>query len=416
MHIAPISSAKQELKSHNTVQNNSRNILQDNKITSDNSLMSCSISMTGRFNPKGKLQIENDFTEKFLNVADDIVLGLKTFFRDVCSKAGINTTGVKPLESYTRSWHINMNKSHADWMRSRKDLFKDVYPNYRTCWAEYSPKDQHHGAWKMHIYSDTESDWREMCDVIIPYLKDRQVEWKTFNSISGVHDLNGGIQQGKAFTVYPKNNDEMAQIAKDLDYIIRRNKLEISDTHIVGDNNMGNSGRLFYRYEYNSGAYKDEILDLSKRADKYKYHERYDSNRGEGKYLADDMTLEDDIWRFFDPSNPNAKPLVRRQSSMSSVTPKVHKTRLQRGQTFVLRGPAKLNLANVVDIDLNDVRIKSRIDNLPEGGSLTVGRLGDIQIDDPTCYVSRVHLVIEKQNGKILITDTSTNGTVVTHT
>lgn len=407
MRITQIFSNQQGLHTNLKVQDN----------TSAKNHAHYSISMTGGFNPKRQPQIADGLTEKLYNQAKSLVAKAKTFFRGISSEeVRINPEGVKPLNQYVRSSHIDMNKSHADWMLSRMDLFKDVAPDYRTCWAEYTAKDQHHGAWKMHLYSDTERDWREMCDVIIPYLKDRGVEWKTFNQISTVHDINGGSQQGKAFTVYPKNNDDMAQIAKDLDYIIRRNKLETQGTHIIGDNQMGNTGRLFYRYEYNSGAYQDEILDLSNRADRIKYNSRYDANRGEGKYLADDMTLEDDIWRFFDPSNPNARPLAKRRTPSSASVPNVIKTRLQRGQTLEINGSAKLNLANTAEIDLQDSRIKSLIDNLPEGGRLTVGRTGDIIINDPTAYVSRLHLTIRKYNGKIYITDTSTNGTVVTQT
>lgn len=259
----------------------------------------------------------------------------------------------------------------------------------------------------MHLYSVSEADWREMCDVIIPYLKEHNIEWKTFNDMSGVHDLNGSKQQGKAFTIYPKNNEDMAQIAKDLDYIIRKNQLETQGSSIVGDNELGNSGRLFYRYEFNSGAYKDEILDLSSKTDYNKYRSHYDANRGEGRYLADDMTVEDDIWRNFDPSDQNAM-----HSTPSSKSSNTRTAKLQKGQSVEIQGSTKLNLANIIEIDLNDPTIKARINNLPEGGRLTIGREGDIRINDSSNVVSRVHVIIEKRNGKIYVIDNSTNGTI----
>ena len=94
---------------------------------------------------------------------------------------------------------------------------------------------------------------------------------------------------------------------------------------------------------------------------------------------------------------------------------KVHNTqRLQKGQPFEVQGSAKLNLANEIEIDLDDPRIKARIDNLPEGGRLTIGREGDIKINGQLDRVSRIHVTIEKRNGKIYVIDNSANGTVVT--
>ena len=348
--------------------------------------------------------------DKLYARAKSIGLKLNESLQSVYAKNGIKAEGVNPLDKYTRSKKgIQMSKSHSAWMKSRKDLFDNMHDYPGMCWRGYTPADQHHGAWKMHLFSVSEADWREMCDVIIPYLRERGVEWKTFNADYEASYLNGSKQQGKAFTIYPKNNEDMAQIAKDLDYIIRKNKLETTGSHITGDNQMGSTGRLFYRYEFNSGAYKNDILDLGNEFDYAEYDRRYDSNRGEGKYLADDMTLEDDIWRNFDPSDPNAKPADSASSSHSYVK----KECLQKGQPYEIQGSAKLNLANTVEVDLNNPKIKSRIDKLPEGERLTIGRSGDIKIDDPTGLVSRVHVILEKRNGKIYVIDNSTNGTTV---
>ncbi len=94
----------------------------------------------------------------------------------------------------------------------------------------------------------------------------------------------------------------------------------------------------------------------------------------------------------------------------------INPQRLQKGQPFEVQGDAKLNLANQINIDLNDPNIKSRIDNLPEGGRLTIGRDADINISDDFKRVSRVHVIIEKHNGKIYVIDNSSNGTVITQT
>lgn len=85
--------------------------------------------------------------------------------------------------------------------------------------------------------------------------------------------------------------------------------------------------------------------------------------------------------------------------------------RLEKGTAYEIQGNTKLGLADTIEIDLNDPSIKSRINNLPEGGQLTIGREGDIKINDPYAMVSRIHAIIEKRNGKIYIIDNSTNGT-----
>ena len=342
--------------------------------------------------------------EKLYDKAKAIGLSVKESLENVYARIGIKNSSINPLDKYTFSKRgISMHKSHAKWINSRKDLFGDNMHDF-NCWSGYKPTDQRHGAWKMHLFSVDEADWRKMCDVIIPYLKERDVDWKTFNSKYDVSYLNGGKQQGKAFTIYPKNNEDMAQIAKDLDYIIRKNKLEMSGSHITGDNQMGSTGRLFYRYEFKSGKYKDEILDLSK--DHQEYLRRYDANRGEGKYLADDMTVEDDIWRNFDPSDPYAQP---------AATPhfKSGKYRLFKGQSYQIQRFSKLNLANIMTIDLNNSSIKSRILSLSEGEQLTIGREGDIRVKDPSQKISRVHVIIYKRNGKFYIVDNSANGTTM---
>lgn len=205
-------------------------------------------------------------------------------------------------------------KDHVSFYRDNKKLFKGTESWNGTCWQGFEPKDQHHGAWKMHMYSIDEHDWQQMSEAIIPYLKDHGIEWKTLNAGYGADYLNGSVQQGKAFTIYPRDNAHMEQVAKDLDYIIRNNNLNINGSDIIGDRAMGDSGRLFYRYEYNTGAVKDINLDLNDAYDRLRYHNLYDANHeriernGKGSYLADDMSAADDPWLNFDPSDLDSHP------------------------------------------------------------------------------------------------------------
>lgn len=199
-------------------------------------------------------------------------------------------------------------QSHGDFYSNRRDLFSNLHAY--DCWAGYTPQNQQHGAWKMHLFSNNEMDWQNISEAIIPYLREHDIDWKTFNIANGADTLNNTIQEGKAFTIYPRDNAHMAQVAKDLDYIIRNNHLELNGTNITGDREMGNSGRLFYRYEYKTGSVKDEVVDLSDHYGYQRYLALYDGNgdrikrHGQARYLADDMTPEDDPWLNFDPSNP----------------------------------------------------------------------------------------------------------------
>ena len=382
--------------------------------------------------------------DKLYDRAKAIGLSVKESIQDVYKRVGIKTDGVS-LDKYKPSGKgIDMSKSHDEWMNSRKDLFGN-YSKEWGCWRSFDAKDQHHGAWKMHLYSVSEADWRKMCDVIIPYLKEHDIDWKTFGSGYGADYLNGSKQQGKAFTIYPKNNEDMAKIAKDLDYIIRNNKLEkTSGSHITGDAQLGSTGRLFYRYEFNSKQYQDEVLDLSNSNDRRKYFDRYDSNRGEGRHLADDMTPEDDIWRDFDPSDPNAQPYgvngsrasqgANRSGSANNSSQNVdpNKARayakfdknapvygLQQGQSVLnqsrqyvldLNNLPRLTLLDGTTVDLNSAQIKNRIASLQEGEYITIGRQGDIRLNNAGNNVSRHHILITRHNGRIVMKDVSANG------
>lgn len=213
-------------------------------------------------------------------------------------------------------YKTNKNKpliNHEQFYQDNAELFKGTKRSYGTVWQQYTPADQHHGAWKMHMYSVDEHDWQQMAETLIPYLKEHGIEWKTFNPDYSASYLNNSKQRGKAFTIYPRDNAHMKQIATDLDYIIRNNNLNTTNSNIIGDRAMGSTGRLFYRYEFNSGKLQNEILDLSNPTDVAKYYQQdafgrqiggyYDANRGEGRYLANDMTPADDPWLNFDPAN-----------------------------------------------------------------------------------------------------------------
>ena len=201
---------------------------------------------------------------------------------------------------------FKLDEKHAAFVKNRKDLFANGDAKYmeRAYWND-SPYEltNNHSAWKMHLYSVDELDYQQMAEVVLPYLNDHKIAHKTLSSTVSPELLakTAPEQTGKAFTIYPQSQEEMAQIAKDLDKLIREHNLTTNKSHITGDNQLGNSGRLFYRYEFPTGKLKDRIYHPGERAP-------YDGNRGEGQYLAHDMTPADDPWLNFDPSNPKSKP------------------------------------------------------------------------------------------------------------
>lgn len=170
-------------------------------------------------------------------------------------------------------------------------------------WKQFLSEDARKIPWKMHIYADNEADWQKLATILTRYLKNENCSWKTVSLGVGVEDLPkiSEHQKGKAFTIYPTSTKQFAKIAHELDYIIKQSSLQLEDSEIAGDRALGNSGRIFYRYEYNTEAAKDLVLDLSNIEEESIYHELYRPNTDTASYLADDMTEADDIWLNFDP-------------------------------------------------------------------------------------------------------------------
>lgn len=222
---------------------------------------------------------------------------------------------------------VNKNKTYLapDEFFRKIDFFSN--PNAKYAVGDWSEslvgKDNNQIAWKMHLYSDDLNDFQDLFEVVSPYLIKHKINHKIIGINNTIDILNSDVngQKGKAFTIYPSSIEEMRQIAVDLDYIIRKNGLELKNSKINGDNNLGDTGRIFYRYELNSGKYKDIVFNTNGRiseelAQKYGLdanfsngnmfkiyrYKLYDPNRGNNNYLPADMTVSDDIWAAFNPS------------------------------------------------------------------------------------------------------------------
>ena len=193
--------------------------------------------------------------------------------------------------------------SHEDFLKS--DYYKkdnSFMPNSKSFWRQYWSTSGDKCAWKIHLYSNNEKDWQRMYVLLEPYLTDNDLKWKTLgNEKESFEKLNSAEQKGKAFTIYPHCKSEFAKIVHDINYIIKKNHMCVRFSKIQGDRPLGDSGRIFYRYEYSKKEYSDCILSMnSKRAYRI-YQSIYEGNRKGGRYLATDMTCDDDPWLKFNP-------------------------------------------------------------------------------------------------------------------
>lgn len=297
------------------------------------------------------------------------------------------------------------NLSHGDFIKNNPQIF-NKYDRTDYTWAKFFPKENLKvSAWKIHIYSDNDKDWQNMSKVVLPYLINKNVLHKTFNNITPEYlEFYTPKQKGKAFTIYTKSQDEFKQIATELDHIIKKQNLTLQNTDIIGDKALGNSGRIFYRYGFKSKEHSNMVFDItsSDGCNGLRYCE--DRNRGENRYLADDMQKCDDPFLNFDPANYFEKST----SDFSSLQ------KIEKNVSYNMKGCEKLRLPGV-ELNFRHPIIVEQLNNLGENEQLTIGRDYDCEIKIPEKYslVSRHHLVILKSNNELYIMDISNNGTAV---
>lgn len=306
---------------------------------------------------KSKKQIQNTHINKLSEKQKENVYSLREFYHSDLDD--IPTLRMDyPQYNYMSDKELldffKLDEKHAAFVRNRKDLFENGNAKYmeRAYWND-SPYEltNNHSAWKMHLYSIDELDYQQMADVVLPYLNKHKIAHKTLSSTMSPELLSKTApeQTGKAFTIYPQSQEEMAQIAKDLDKLIREHKLTTNTSHITGDNQLGDSGRLFYRYEYPTGKLKDKIYSPRENAP-------YDGNRGEGKYLADDMTPADDPWLNFDPSDPNAQPGKEISAIVFDDIPERFAADVNTKQEYVVWDTEEVALADVKTNNASNMR------------------------------------------------------------
>lgn len=133
---------------------------------------------------------------------------------------------------------------------------------YNTFWITHiDPTRSVHAAkgWKFHIHADSDEDWQKIASVLIPYLKDVDVDFKmfiapyphpAFQSRKEEFYNKDENQYGKSFAIYPSSIKEFEKVAQEMYYILENNNLNSHQGFIHGDNQIGDHGRIFYRNDW----------------------------------------------------------------------------------------------------------------------------------------------------------------------
>ena len=133
---------------------------------------------------------------------------------------------------------------------------------YNPFWITHiDPTRSVHAAkgWKFHIHADSDEDWQKIASVLIPYLKDVDVDFKmfiapyphpAFQSRKEEFYNKDENQYGKSFAIYPSSIKEFEKVAQEMYYILENNNLNSHQGFIHGDNQIGDHGRIFYRNDW----------------------------------------------------------------------------------------------------------------------------------------------------------------------
>ncbi len=202
--------------------------------------------------------------------------------------------------------------------------------------------------WKMHIYSYDLDDYIEIANHVLPYLQHNDIEHKCLGFSDQMITAIDDMQAGKAFTIYPKNQKDFEKIATDLEHILADNNLHIVGADIYGDAPLGETGRIFYRYDMKTKYY----LSL----DEYRHND--------GSYLAPDMGIEDDPFHNFNPANKSRKTHIKTIKELKEINFTLH------GDDRVIIGKDFEGLKNTDFIDKEQLLLTR------EGSNIRVENIG----------------------------------------
>lgn len=95
---------------------------------------------------------------------------------------------------------------------------------------------------------------------------------------------------------------------------------------------------------------------------------------------------------------------------------KGHNKNIDFGETYIISDNATLKLSDSYSLDLRNSEIKAKLNNLKDGEFLVVGRgaNADIKVPPEIKDVSNSHLLLEKVEGKIVVSNISLNGSTLT--
>lgn len=204
----------------------------------------------------------------------------------------------KDWVKYVSSLKYDKNKlmpdDHKGFMMYYAPKELQIYSIKSKYWTEIPSDNKMHYPFKIHVFADKEKDFQALLQVVGKFCIDNDIHFKTLSDNFSVDMLNEDkLQKGKVITIYPRSATHFEKIAKNLSYIIKNNKLQTKKSSISGDNKLGRTGRLFYRYELNSKRF------LNVQVDNETYHKNYEDNRGSNCYLPSDMSVDEDPWRKF---------------------------------------------------------------------------------------------------------------------
>jgi hypothetical protein len=113
--------------------------------------------------------------------------------------------------------------------------------------------------WKLHVYAYSAEDWMQTGQIILPYLHLYGISHKTVADLYMLDRVTADPwQRGKLYTIYAETVQILKQIIFDLDRLLEQAGAKPKESaQIFGDQPIGYSGRLFYRYDRDEwGSYR----------------------------------------------------------------------------------------------------------------------------------------------------------------
>ncbi len=276
--------------------------------------------------------------------------------------------------------------------------------------ADYSAQRKMGTPWKIHIYADSPQEWANAAQVALPILRENKLHYKTLSAVDKNAFLNlekafdGGIQKGKAFTVYFRSKEEFTRIAHTLDAAFQKSGLRSSGT-VVNERQIGNSGFLSYRNEqaergvsYNVDGVEDPYLKSLGNAD------------GGVQNGNTSVELSDEIKKNISPNTQTLlKKLEPGRELISNEGDKIYTFRNNNGKIEITaQGEIKPATHAETAANLNSIK-SGKFENLSEEISSTFGHktcesLSKLKPNHRVgFYRGDTHYVVENINGKIEI-------------